>query len=298
MTRPGGWQMRQASPGKAVEGAVYPVMRGTVEPRQRPATIATPLPSRSRILAYHQVVPEPSGYLYSVTGARFEEHLQFLCGMKNGEPEAMVPAQVTFDDGHITCYRYALPLLEQHHAPATFFVTTEWIGRRAEVMTWAQLGELVALGHRVQSHGWRHKLLTHCSDSELREELYRSKRMLEDRLGSAVNSISAPGGRWNRRTLRTAAAAGYQEMYLSDPWLAPEEREGMRVLGRLMVHHHMDARRLRHLLELRGAPLLLYRALYGAKEAAKSMLGDAVYQRLWRWVARHDQSYAAPLGKP
>ena len=290
--------MRQASPGKAVEGAVYPVMRGTGEPRKRPAAIATRVPSRLCILAYHQIVPEPSGYLYSVTAARFEEHIQFLRGMKNGGPEATALAQITFDDGHITCYRYALPLLEQHPAPATFFVTTEWIGRRPEFMTWAQLQELVALGHSVQSHGWTHKLLTHCSDSELREELRRSKLMLEDRLGSAVNSISAPGGRWNRRTLRAAAAAGYQEMYLSDPWLAPEEREGVRVLGRLMVHHHIDARRLRYLLELRGAPLFLYRALYGAKEAAKSMLGDAVYQRLWRWLARHDQSYAAPLEKP
>jgi peptidoglycan/xylan/chitin deacetylase (PgdA/CDA1 family) len=280
-----------------VQGAVDSARLKTEEPGTLPNAGAYAGPRRLCILAYHEVVPEPSAYLYSVTSARFDEHLRLLDALRNNAQAEAPSSQVTFDDGHVTCYRYALPLLEQHRLSATFFVTTDWIGQRAEFMTWTHLEELAALGHRVQSHGCTHQLLTQCSDSELNEELRRSKLILEDKLGVAVDSISAPGGRWNRRTLRAARAAGYAQVYLSDPWMAPANCEGVRVLGRLMVHRQMDARRLRQLMEMSGAPLFLHRALYQAKEAAKAILGDAAYQRLWRFAARSNESHTAPEEK-
>lgn len=243
------------------------------------------LPIRCSILTYHEVVPENAAYLYSVSVAQLEEHLRMVADMRAAMRGAAGAPEVTFDDGHDSNHRYALPLLEQFAVPAIFFVTAGWIEQRPGYMTWPQLRELAARGHKVQSHGWSHKFLTHCSDAELADELRRSRLTLEERLGAGVDAISAPGGRWNRRALEAAAQAGYRRAYLSDPWVKPEERNGVHIFGRLMVRRTMDEAELRRWLNRSGQSEFFHRAQGRVKEGVKGLLGDRVYHRLWCWLA-------------
>lgn len=238
------------------------------------------------MLTYHEVWPKSSAYLYSVTSSQLEAHLQLIQAVRNAcNSEVRVP-RVTFDDGHISTHQYALGLLEKYSLPAIFFVTAGFVESRQEIMRWPELREVVSQGHEVQSHGWSHAHLTQCTDSELSNELERSKRTLEDRLGVAVDALSFPGGRWNARVLAACARTGYRRVYASQPWLRRREGEGLELRGRLMVRRTTEVRQLEELFRGDSGAMLCLRARNALGVTAKFFLGDRGYLRLWRTLAR------------
>ncbi len=238
----------------------------------------------SMALCYHKITSSESAYLYSTTSARLSEHLELVTELD--EKTGPVPrVTVTFDDGHISTYRNGLPLLQRYSVSATFFVTVSWIGTAEEAIGWDQVCELARLGHTIGSHGWSHAFLTGCSDSALEMELTRSKQTLEDKLGTAVDSISFPGGRWNSRVLRASSRAGYRRACCSDPWIAPQLREGLELRGRLMVRNNTDCAQLLRLSTSGSASLLRMRARGMVQQAARMLLGDDLYLSLWRKLA-------------
>lgn len=243
----------------------------------------------SPYLAYHEITAAKSGYLYGISTRQFKEHLrcvQRLTTMSRSRSNF----HITFDDGHVSQYDHAFPVLQELSMNATFFVTAGWTGKRPGYMTWKQLAELARCGHEVQSHGWSHTLLTQCSAKELQIELLRSKRDLEDHLGAKVNAISLPGGRWNRRVLEACRESGYEQVFTSDPWMVSEDVMGLQIAGRWMVTRNMNAQRIHFLLRGKGAALYLLRAKHLAKETAKLMLGDNAYRSLWRMWANKNKS--------
>ncbi len=122
-------------------------------------------------------------------------------------------------------------------------------------------------------------------------ELQRSKKTLEDRLGIGVEALSVPGGRWNRRVLKACTRAGYKRVYVSDPWMRPWECDGVEVLGRLMVRRTINAQELRQLVLAKGTAVLAFRIQYLAKETVKRLLGDRIYHRLWHFFAGSDERW-------
>jgi hypothetical protein len=244
----------------------------------------------SHLFTYHEIAPLVPRYLYSVSAAQFANHVKCIVKMNSLETSTAGMARVTFDDGHISQFEYALPVLELSAMKAIFFVTAGWIGARPGFMSWGQLAKLSALGHEVQSHGWSHALLTQCSDCKLEDELARSKKELESHLGTCVDAISAPGGRWNSRVLRACARVGYRRVFVSDPWLLHKEKLGANISGRWMVTRHMDEGKIAELLQGKGVGLKFLRVKYLVKESAKAALGDRAYQSLWRSFSRKRES--------
>jgi peptidoglycan/xylan/chitin deacetylase (PgdA/CDA1 family) len=248
----------------------------------------TSLKDRDWVLAYHEILRAPSKYLYGVSRAQLEEHTSLFAPAASGITSGMSSPRITFDDGHRSNYETAYPLLEQYGLRATFFVLAGCLGGSIEYLSWSQAREMVASGHRVQSHGWSHRLLTQCGPRELEEELSRSKQELENRLGIGVDSFSAPGGRWNERIVAAAARAGYKFMFHSNPWMRPQNLEGVRIQGRLMVTSRMDGQALRKQMQT-SEPLRIYLLTkYHAKERMRGLLGEGLYHRLWCWLANFD----------
>jgi peptidoglycan/xylan/chitin deacetylase (PgdA/CDA1 family) len=232
------------------------------------------------ILTYHEIVPVECSYRYVLTCERLAEHFAVLNRVCPGNGQAD-PGLITFDDGHASHYRYAFPLLERYGRKAVFFVTAAHVDERAEAVTGSQLREMASHGHAIESHGWSHRFLTSCSDAELRQEMERSKKTLEDRLGMPVRAIAAPGGRCDGRVLASAAAAGYERFYDSNPWRARRRSHGIDYVGRFMAHRHLDARGLENVLHTRGWQRLRKRFAGAVKAGVKSTLGDHLYHSLW-----------------
>jgi peptidoglycan/xylan/chitin deacetylase (PgdA/CDA1 family) len=244
----------------------------------RDASSTTP----RRILTYHEVAPEKSTYIYAVTSQQLNEQLK-LVAERNRPGTART--ELTFDDGHSSNYEIARPLLERHALKAVFFVTVGRVGTNAQTMNWEQLRTLTNAGHSVQSHGWSHKFLIHCSPTELRDELCRSKAELEQRTGVPVISISLPGGRWNARVLRAAAGAGYQRVYTSEFWRDTEARQNVLVTGRLMIRSDMSVGQIEKWLSADVQSLRRMRAKDFVKGAVRRVTGDRLYHELWCWLA-------------
>jgi peptidoglycan/xylan/chitin deacetylase (PgdA/CDA1 family) len=247
-----------------------------------------PSADRNMVLAYHEVMPE-SNYAYCVTAASFAEQLCLLDSLKQTKSLA---TQITFDDGEQSQFHYAMPLLAEHGFKATYFVTPGLIGTATKFLGWGDFRVLQAAGHSVQSHGWSHKFLTFCSETELAHELRASKQSLEDNLGSAVEEISVPGGRWNHRVIEACAAAGYRRVYVSDPWIETEI-SGVEVIGRFMVRRTTTIPELKKIVVKDPSALRKLRLRSQLREGLVGVLGDSLYHRLWCRLTGYNDFEAA-----
>lgn len=264
-----------ASPAESESGAASP---------------ARSLPRRGMGgLTYHSITRYRSDQTYALSRLNFEQHLKVVVGLSRSGMKSQHPPLVTFDDGHISHFEYALPLLEQYSVLAIFFVVGSFIESKPDFMTWRQLRELAALGHEVQSHSWSHALLTHCSDDELQEELERSRDAIEQHLGKGVDALGIPGGRWDKRVLRAAANAGYRRVYTSDPRIISRGEEGVQLFGRLTIKNSMNATRLENLVRGQGFYPILFRGQYFAKELFRQLVGDGTYKRMWSSLSSRKQ---------
>lgn len=243
---------------------------------------------RSMVLAYHEVMPD-SNYAYCVTSASFAEQLRLLDSLKKNKS---LDAQITFDDGEQSQYHNVLPLLAEYGFKATYFVTPGLIGTAAKFLGWEDLRALQAAGHSVQSHGWSHQFLTFCSETELAHELRASRQSLEDNLGTAVEEISVPGGRWDRRVLQACAAVGYRRVYVSDPWVEAEIG-GVEVIGRFMVRRTTTITELERIVSRDRSALRKLRLRSQLREGLVGVLGDNLYHRLWCRLTGYNDFEAA-----
>ena len=237
--------------------------------------------ARPLTIAYHELSPEPTTYSYALSLRQFEEHLQLAKLLQKHSPDREPPFAISFDDGHISNYTYALPLLQKYSLKAIFFVIVGRIGQHRDSMTWAHLREIASLGHRVEAHSWSHSFLTECSESELRDDLKRSRDSLEAHLGKAPAALSAPHGRWNQRVLNACAQTGFRQLYTSDPCSPARASGRVQVIGRLVMVQSMDANRLLHWLAMSPGEAGLRRAQYALKRSAQRMLGNKLYYSLW-----------------
>jgi polysaccharide deacetylase family protein (PEP-CTERM system associated) len=87
---------------------------------------------------------------------------------------------------------------------ATFFILA-WIARKLPRL----VREISAAGHEVASHGYSHQLCVDQSESELRSDLEKSKKILEDTIGSQVFGYRAPSFSISQRILEMIREAGY-----------------------------------------------------------------------------------------
>lgn len=80
-----------------------------------------------------------------------------------------------------------LDLLARFGARGTFF-TLGWVAERRPAL----VRRIVAAGHELGSHGWWHWKVTTLSREQFRDEVRRSKELLEQISGSPVRGFRAP----------------------------------------------------------------------------------------------------------
>jgi peptidoglycan/xylan/chitin deacetylase (PgdA/CDA1 family) len=190
-------------------------------------------PATVPVLAYHDVAvlragtrPDP----WVVGKETFREQLDALLnagwsaksiGELPTEASAIDPKVVylTFDDGFTSFADIVVPLLAERSMQATVFVPSAFIGGTAgwlgaaqppSLMSWEELRALRGAGMEVGSHGHRHLQSDLLTAAEVSGELSRSRGILEDGLGLAVDSLAYPFGYNDRRARSAAAAAGYR----------------------------------------------------------------------------------------
>jgi peptidoglycan/xylan/chitin deacetylase (PgdA/CDA1 family) len=236
---------------------------------------------KSLYLLYHELSPEPRNYSYVLNSGVFAAQLDLFNGLRNGI--GMRPL-LTFDDGHRSNYEIAFPLLCARGMQAHFFITASWTGVRSAYMGWNELRILHGAGQKIGAHGWSHALLTHCNPAELHTELYASRSLLQDKLGTEVTTMSLPGGRFNRRVLAACQEAGYTQVYSSIPRAEASLRGA--TVGRLNIRRDMELAWISKLFEPGSGILSRLSFESKLKSVAKALLGDGMYAGLWARLNR------------
>lgn len=89
-----------------------------------------------------------------------------------------------------------LDILEEHDVKATFFVLG-WIAEREPLL----VRRIHSRGHEVASHGYAHQRVSSQTRREFREDICKSKHLLEDLTGESVKGYRAPSYSISLQTL-------------------------------------------------------------------------------------------------
>ena len=169
--------------------------------------------SRWVCLIYHDVTPhapQAAGgpEYFAVSAEQFGRQLDLIrdaglrgCSIADALARPANAVGISFDDGDLGQAVRAFPALAGRGMTATFFVTTAWVDT-PKYASWAQLREMRAAGMSIQSHTHSHPFLSELDASALRDELRRSREILNERLGQDTTMIAFPGGDAPRSELR------------------------------------------------------------------------------------------------
>ncbi len=240
---------------------------------------------RRLYLLYHELRPTPSEYSYLLAPAVFQKHIDLFAQLRTAGNHGLWP-EVTFDDGHISNFEYALPILQSRNLKARFFITVGWTGNKSGYMGWTELRKLHEAGQSIGAHGWTHTLLTHCNEKELQIELGNARFTLEDKLGTSITTMSLPGGRYNRRVLAACEESGYTQVFTSEP--RAESMPLGATVGRLNIRGDMQTEWISNLLQSESGVLAGLGRQYRIKATAKTLLGDGLYEKLWAVLNRKE----------
>ena len=234
---------------------------------------------------YHELRSNRCDYSYALETNEFNKQIDLFVQMRKAGSPGLWP-EVTFDDGHLSDFDYALPILLSQGLTAQFFITVGWTGKKPGYMGWQELRSLHESGQLIGAHGWSHVFLTHCASKDLDVELVKAKSILEDKLGTSITTMSLPGGRYNRRVLAACREAGYTQVYTSVP-AAEREPLGFTV-GRLNVRGDWSLEWIRRVLQPGSRVLSNLGRQYRIREIAKTVVGDRLYERLWAPLNRKE----------
>jgi len=268
-------------------------------PRAMPATVVP-------ILLYHSIAARPSALIrpFSVTPDVFGRHLDCilelgfsaltvsdLVAAMNGSgalPER--PIVITFDDGFVDFDEHALPALRRRRLVSTLYVTTGFLeGRRDRppvrgfgdrMLAWSQLGPLREQGVELGAHSHTHPHLDTLGRRQVRDELTRSKALLEHELGTEVPSFAYPNGYSSPMVRRLVREAGYTSACSVKEGLATTRHEVFS-LPRLMVRAETSPTELRNWITGVNRPVAPER--------------ERLRTRLWRL---HRRARALATGRP
>ncbi len=164
-----------------------------------------------RVFARHMRLLGALGY----RGLAMRDLMPYLRGELHGKVFGL-----TFDDGFRNVHRNVIPVLHRLGFTATcYFVaghpggTNFWDAKAgvasAPLMSREEIREWAAAGHEVGSHTLDHVDLARVAPDHAREQICRSRRILEDLVQQPVEAFCYPYGHYGAEHVAMVREAGY-----------------------------------------------------------------------------------------
>jgi peptidoglycan/xylan/chitin deacetylase (PgdA/CDA1 family) len=179
---------------------------------------------------YHGTPTNNPSSKYSIRADQFNAHLRYL--KKQGWNSILFrelnsvsaysekTVVLTFDDGYADNYEGAFLPLVKNNMKATWFITTDCIGKHAQwmgspsmqtqMLTTGKILEMEKAGMEIGSHTCSHPDLTRLSYQQQLEQMIQSKQILEAIVHGKISSFAYPYGKYNTDSIAAAKAADYQ----------------------------------------------------------------------------------------
>lgn len=107
---------------------------------------------------------------------------------------------ITFDEGRLSQYKYAFPILKEYNYQATVYLITKFIGKnwqeqnvRTKILNYQQIKDLKNAGWEVASHTHTHCSLVLSSVKTIKKDLLSSVNTLKS-IGVNRSGLAYPGG--------------------------------------------------------------------------------------------------------
>jgi len=227
---------------------------------------------------------------YAVSTSNFIAQLDRLTnkrvGMLDLKNQTMPDVVITFDDGHVSNYDIAMPLLAERGLAAYLFVTSDFVGQRAHFCSSEQLAKMANNGIEIGSHGTTHRFFDDLSDDEAECELRQSMKQLSEQCGQAVQSISYPGGRYSKRTLELSRTVGYSQLFGSEiGTLKQSDLSANGPLKRVAIRRGTTLDEFDRIINADAAYYAKQRGKQHAKTLVKRTLGNRLYHGLYKSIS-------------
>ena len=175
---------------------------------------------RSKVIFYHDLHFDNVYTNMSTPISLFKLHVEIIrksgyeivskITKKHGQIE------ISFDDGFLGIYENINTIIELG-VPIKIFIVTSYIGKD----NYINESQLLSLNSNplvsIGSHTHLHSDLTTYRNVNMLEELEKSKLILESILGSSIDSLAFPYGRFNNSVINNATSIGYKLQYCSLP---------------------------------------------------------------------------------
>ena len=201
--------------------------------------------------------------LYTVSPDIFEEQMRYLVthgyqtvtcddlmDMMTKGRRLKKSVMITFDDGWLDNYVFAMPVLRKYGLRATFFIVPKWIEQATKlpneaplifprheeakicieqgheyqvIFSWQIVKEMSKSGiARFYSHTYSHAKCDRLSREDLLLELIHSKKIIESKQNTECAYLAWPGGSYNSMSIKLANQCGYKGLFTShDGTVAP-----------------------------------------------------------------------------
>jgi len=227
---------------------------------------------------------------YAVSVDNFRQQLDSLQNKKVGlldeKAGEMPDIVITFDDGHISNFDLAMPLLAERGLTAYLFVTGDFIGQRAHFCHASHLEKMAQSGMEIGSHGMTHRFFDDLTDEQAECELRQSMQQLSDQCGRAVQSISFPGGRYSQRTLEISRSVGYGQLFGSAVGtLKQSDLTAIPPLSRVAIRRGTTLDEFDRIVSADTAYYAIAQTKYKAKKLVKQTLGNRLYHGLYKSIS-------------
>jgi peptidoglycan/xylan/chitin deacetylase (PgdA/CDA1 family) len=244
-------------------------------------------------IMYHDVVeggdfassgfPGEGAHVYKLRREDFERHLDAIAAGVAASAVSRIaerrewkdaPVFLTFDDGGVSALHPTAELLERRGWSGHFFVTTGRIGTTG-FLDAAAVRELHARGHVIGSHSATHPTrMAALARAELDREWRDSLARLSEITGAPVRVASVPGGYYSAEVAHSAAAAGINVLFTSEPSDRTSTVDGCLVIGRYVVQRGMGPEWSAGFASGAGSFRWRQTALWKAKRIAKAAGGS------------------------
>jgi peptidoglycan/xylan/chitin deacetylase (PgdA/CDA1 family) len=174
------------------------------------------------VLVYHRFSDgEPKST--STSPQIFKEHLAYLKEneytvlplktvinkLQSKEKLPLNCVSLTADDGFLSIYKEAFPLLTEYQFPMSVFVSTHAIDRNYEsMMTWSQLRDMAPLVD-VYNHTVNHPHLVNLLPENLENEIHFAQDRISKELGVKDKYLAYPYGEYDDETYSFLESNGY-----------------------------------------------------------------------------------------
>ena len=125
-----------------------------------------------------------------------------------GAPLPARPIVISFDDGYLSQYTQAFPVLRAHHWPGVLNMEFNFLHGTGALVPW-RVRKLIDAGWELDAHTLTHPDLTTLDDAELWRQVHGSRVALRRLFHVPVDFFCYPAGRYDARVIHSVKRAGF-----------------------------------------------------------------------------------------